>query len=469
MRGNRTAIPLLWRDSPGCPRSRARRPVAAPRCAPDRTSRRRPADQRVDLADLGVGQSRIGLGERHEARAVPRPRATPSAYPRSPRRRGPPRRRRPGRAPTPRTCSRCRATRAGRGRAARTRARSRPTAGRSSTSAMPPLASRVRPTPYARARCLSMKPSTPRCGDSPRSAASAAQSAASTSGETREVGRCRASAASSRARRSRLVRARRSLPPSSSRSYARKRTGRSASTFARRAPCVRCAAAGSAKRRGCRAGVPGQHLAVEHGAVGQLLARRRRLREALGDEFLAARPEPDAPRGATSCATDAVVLPFDEPVVARARARTDPELGRVREIKRYGVPPPGVAAACAGATSALEAAVAAARGDVGVADQPLRDELRVEPRDAARARASPAGWRDADAKPAADELDQQEAPGRIELVGVGAQPRQLLRPARGPAAAARAPRSSPRGRGRCRPAGGGSRCAIVSARSPTAW
>ncbi len=171
-----------------------------------------------------------------------------------------------------------------------------------------------------------------------------------------------------------------------------------------------------------RAGVPDQHLAVEHGAVGQLQRAAGELGEALGDEFLAARPEPVRTAAAHELCTDAVVLPLDEPVVARPeRGRIRGE--RVREIERVRRAAARRRRGVSRRDQRLEVGGAAARRDVGVADEPLRDELRVESR-VLRERARHQQARDTDAKPAADELDQQEAPGRIELVGVGAQPRQ---------------------------------------------
>jgi hypothetical protein len=64
--------------------------------------------------------------------------------------------------------------------------------------------------------------------------------------------------------------------------------------------------------------LPDEQLTVEHGAVGQRCQRRQRIGKSFTDQFLAARPQPHA-AGALDClCADAVVLPFDHPIAARA-------------------------------------------------------------------------------------------------------------------------------------------------------
>ena len=105
-----------------------RRPHAAHRAE---LLERGPADDRVDAAELLVGQARVGLGEGHQLQRVRVPAAPCGRSPRAPPR---PRRRRAACGSRPRRCSRCRRWRGGRGRPGRRPARSRRSAGRSSTS-----------------------------------------------------------------------------------------------------------------------------------------------------------------------------------------------------------------------------------------------------------------------------------------------------------------------------------------------
>ena len=93
--------------------------------------------------------------------------------------------------------------------------------------------------------------------------------------------------------------------------------------------------------------LPDHRLAVEHGAVGQRRGGGDDLREALGDEFLAARPDPDLRGPLDQLRADAVVLPLDDPVAGRRELRLEllgqqielvgeEERIRLAEIERAG-------------------------------------------------------------------------------------------------------------------------------------
>jgi hypothetical protein len=139
------------------------------------------------------------------------------------------------------------------------------------------------------------------------------------------------------------------------------------------------------------------------------------------------------------------------------------ELVREEERVRVAAAP---RASPSGAIKARERVRIVLRVDVRVADQPLRDRLRVEPGvRGERARDSSRDTPDAEA--AADQLDQQEAAVPVELVPVGDQARLHLGRIGAAQRGERATHSaSPRSATR---AGGGSTCASVSAKSPTAW
>ena len=113
MRGNRTATPLLWRllgAMPSKPSSNTCVGVEAAHRAEglDRGA----ADDRVHLADLLVGEPRIGLGERYELAVAGFLAGAPDA----------------------RKCSRCRRPSGGHGRARRRSRRRRRSSGRASIS-----------------------------------------------------------------------------------------------------------------------------------------------------------------------------------------------------------------------------------------------------------------------------------------------------------------------------------------------
>ena len=75
----------------------------------------------------------------------------------------------------------------------------------------------------------------------------------------------------------------------------------------------------------------GQHLAVEHGAVGQVRRGRGDFRKAMRDQLLAARPQPRLAARRIELRADAVPFPFDQPVGAIAE-----RLGRPLERRRRG-------------------------------------------------------------------------------------------------------------------------------------
>ena len=173
--------------------------------------------------------------------------------------------------------------------------------------------------------------------------------------------------------------------------------------------------------------LPDHDLAVEHGAVGQRLRQRDDLGKALADELLAARPDPDLPGALDHLRADAVVLPLDDPLGRRGEARGEVAFGevelmgeeervRLADVERAGV----------GRTGELrEACCAGRRLGVAVAHHPLGDELGVDA-GALGERALHEQLADADAKAAADQLVEQEAARRVELVPIRSDPRRLL-------------------------------------------
>ena len=160
-------------------------------------------------------------------------------------------------------------------------------------------------------------------------------------------------------------------------------------------------------------------LAVEHACRRAAPARSGDdLREALGDELFAARPDPDLAAALDELRADAVVLPFDQPVAggpSRARtrraARRSDARGRTDTAGRRRRRRAGVARDQRRIARRRRAPTRA----VGVAHHALRDELGVEPGELGQ-RALHQQLADADAKAAADQLVEQEAARRIELV-----------------------------------------------------
>src|SRR5205823_485312 len=79
-----------------------------------------------------------------------------------------------------------------------------------------------------------------------------------------------------------------------------------------------------------RAILPRHDLAIDSGAVGQERAERVELREAIGDQLLAARPEKRAPLTADELGADAVPFPFHLPIADIAEV-LDRALQRIGE------------------------------------------------------------------------------------------------------------------------------------------
>ena len=74
-----------------------------------------------------------------------------------------------------------------------------------------------------------------------------------------------------------------------------------------------------------------QHLAVEHGSVGQVSGGRGDLRESMGNQLLAARPQMDRPRALHQLRADAVPFPLENPVRRLAQRRRLLVQGRRQE------------------------------------------------------------------------------------------------------------------------------------------
>ena len=174
----------------------------------------------------------------------------------------------------------------------------------------------------------------------------------------------------------------------------------------------------------------------------------------------------------TTCAADAVVLPLDDPVLparrAGSRTRSSGASSWWARKNGYGWPTSSGPTLARSRSAQRSAPALGVDPAVGVAHHALRDALGVDARVLGE-RALHQQLADADAKAAADQLGQQEAARRVELVPVARRRARACSSAAGRAAAAAAPRPTRPGRGRSSCAGGGSTCAMVSARSPTAW
>ena len=168
---------------------------------------------------------------------------------------------------------------------------------------------------------------------------------------------------------------------------------------------------------------------------------------------------------------DAVVLPLDDPVGRRAEPRRELARPASRAGGRGRTDTAGRASSGPASPDAVSCGVALGarrRAPVGVAHHALRDQLGVDA-GALGERALHQQLADADAEAAADQLVEQEAAGVSSSSQYEATRSRLLCRRAGRAAAAGAPRPIRRGRGRSSRAGGGSTCATVSAKSPTAW
>ena len=142
--------------------------------------------------------------------------------------------------------------------------------------------------------------------------------------------------------------------------------------------------------------------------------------KALGDQLFAARPDPDLAGALDHLAADAVVLPFHQPVGRPGRAATRTP----RAARPAGAPGrrdragPGPAAPAPPSCCAISAWKRSARGHdlaVGVAHHALRHPLGVDAGMRGQ-RALHQQLADADPEAAADQLGQQEAALRVELV-----------------------------------------------------
>ena len=181
------------------------------------------------------------------------------------------------------------------------------------------------------------------------------------------------------------------------------------------------------ERRGSFAvGQPDQDLTVEHRPIRPRLRHGHDLRESVGHQLLAARPDPHLPSAAHHLRADAVVLPLNQPVAGRAEHRFEigqRHIDRVREEERIRLP--GIQPRQTVLRHQPRKTCSIRPGRlVGVAHHALRHRLGIEP--------SPLGQRalhqqlaDADAKATADQLGQQESLVGVEFVPVLRNARRL--------------------------------------------
>ena len=150
----------------------------------------------------------------------------------------------------------------------------------------------------------------------------------------------------------------------------------------------------------------GEHLAVEHGAVGQPGGRGRNLGKPVRDELFAARPEMDGASPAHELRANAVPFPFDDPVVDGAK-RLDRLLERRREEERIGPRPVVVG------VLVREEGREPRRAWRPLAHQARRNRGRRQP-GSLRQRADDERLRDADAQFAGEDLEEHEPLQAIE-------------------------------------------------------
>ena len=170
---------------------------------------------------------------------------------------------------------------------------------------------------------------------------------------------------------------------------------------------------------------PGQHLAVQHGALGQRAQRGFELGEALGHQFLPTRPDPHLAGAAHHLGADAVVLPLHQPVGHRAQGGVGRRL-RQRVRQEEGVGMAGVQRHRPVLRhQGLEALRAGRVLRVGIAHHPLGHGLGVDP-GALGQRALHQQLADPHAEAAPDQFHQQESTLRVQFVEGRAQARCLL-------------------------------------------
>ncbi len=170
--------------------------------------------------------------------------------------------------------------------------------------------------------------------------------------------------------------------------------------------------------RGLRGMLPDQDLAIDHRAVGQAAGQFAQLGKTLADQLLTARPDPDLPVALDQLGADAIPLPFDEPVVRRAKQRVERVhrgLQRMSEKERVGLATTlGMLMLGFFGDQRAIALGAGPMGQVGVADQALRDALGVEVGQRGQ-RAGDQQFRHADAKGAGDQLDADHQAEPVQL------------------------------------------------------
>ncbi|MNO85073.1 hypothetical protein D3C76_764330 [compost metagenome] len=180
------------------------------------------------------------------------------------------------------------------------------------------------------------------------------------------------------------------------------------------------------RRIGRGAGLPDQNLAVEDDAVGQVLCQCVQLREALGDQFLTSRPDPQLAVALDHLGAYTVPLPFDLPVARRAEQAVEVfkrGLQRMRQEERVRLAT--ALAVLIGRLCCHQFLIAGGSGavaDIGVADQALGHALGIQVGQLCQ-RPGDQQLGDADAKAAGDQLQAQHQTGPVELRPQG---RQLL-------------------------------------------
>ena len=195
------------------------------------------------------------------------------------------------------------------------------------------------PTPYIDSRSFSISPSTPRARLSSRKRGERLPSRrASTIGETRS--RSPASVSSER-RAAKCIELRAAFdqrrhaqivdhPLRADRRRETWRANRRASSSISVLRAMR--GCSRANGNGCIAArLPRENLAIDHGAVRQRRAERGDFGKALGDQILAARPQPHAAAALDELRANAVPLPFDQPIRRRRRASPDRPAADARE------------------------------------------------------------------------------------------------------------------------------------------
>ena len=173
--------------------------------------------------------------------------------------------------------------------------------------------------------------------------------------------------------------------------------------------------------------LPDDDFAIQHRAIRNICRKRGEFRETIRHQFLAAGPDPQLALACHQLRADTVPFPFDLPVAGRADLCGEIRRGNLqgmREEEWIGLAHVALVftAVGDGRDQALKTRVGRSRRQIGVANQPLGNALRIDVHER-RQRARDEQLGNAHAKTAGDEFDAHQLAAAIQLLEQGQQAR----------------------------------------------